>query len=318
MEKGTDSRLQELKKLKEQVEICECADRRLTLLHGQRRELEARLGQLESHKAKEKADVEKLEGRSLARLFYQVLGRMDEKLDEERREAYEAAVRCDAVKRELEAVEYDIKKEAATASRLSEYQRQYEKCLKERREEIRRLGSSAAESIQELELEIISLRQQVKELGEAIGAGSLAQDLADSVLESLDKARDWGTWDLAGGGTFVTAIKHQRLDEAQEKVESLQVQLSRFQTELADVGRFQEGYQVNMDGFLRFADWFFDGLFVDLTVLNRIKESQNQVSATRDRVRTTVERLREMKTAAEEKIQSKQDEIEKILLTEME
>lgn len=318
MEKGTDSRMQELKKLKEQVEICECADRRLALLHGQRRELEARLGELESHKAKEKADVEKLEGRSLARLFYQVLGRMDEKLDEERREAYEAAVRCDAVKRELEAVEYDIKKEAATASRLSEYQRQYEKCLKERREEIRRLGSSAAESIQELELEIISLRQQVKELGEAIEAGNSAKALADSVLESLNKARDWGTWDLAGGGTFVTAIKHQRLDEAQEKVETLQVQLSRFQTELADVERFQEGYQVNMDGFLRFADWFFDGLFVDLAVLDRIKESQNQVSATRDRVRMTVERLREMKTAAEEKIQSSQDEIEKILLTEME
>ncbi|MBS5282482.1 MAG: hypothetical protein KHY46_01195 [Clostridiales bacterium] len=52
--------------------------------------------------------------------------------------------------------------------------------------------------------------------------------------------------------------------------------------------------------------------------MNRIKESQSQVSATRDRVLMTVERLREMETAVEEKIQSKQDEIEKILLTEME
>lgn len=57
---------------------------------------------------------------------------------------------------------------------------------------------------------------------------------------------------------------------------------------------------------------------MDLALLNRIKESQSQVSATRDRVLMTVERLREMETAVEEKIQSKQDEIEKILLTEME
>jgi len=34
--------------------------------------------------------------------------------------------------------------------------------------------------------------------------------------------------------------------------------------------------QVNVDGFLRFADYFFDGLFADWAVLDRINQSQEQ------------------------------------------
>ena len=53
-------------------------------LCAQHSSVETRLKQLEKTRRAEQADVDRLEGRSLAAFFYQVIGRMDEKLDQER------------------------------------------------------------------------------------------------------------------------------------------------------------------------------------------------------------------------------------------
>ena len=41
--------------------------------------------------------------------------------------------------------------------------------------------------------------------------------------------------------------------------------------------RQASGMQVSIDGFMRFADYFFDGFFVDWMVLDRIQQSTEQV-----------------------------------------
>lgn len=45
---------------------------------------------LEKAKQSEQADVDRLEGRTLAAFFYNAIGKMEEKLTQERREAYAA------------------------------------------------------------------------------------------------------------------------------------------------------------------------------------------------------------------------------------
>ena len=52
--------------------------------------------------------------------------------------------------------------------------------------------------------------------------------------------------------------------------------------------------QVNVDGFLRFADYFFDGLFADWTVLDKIGQSQDQVQSTKHQIENVLTRLRSM------------------------
>ena len=74
-------------------------------LRRQREAFSARAEELEAVMLDEQADVDRLEGRSLAAFFYNVIGRMDEKLDRERQEAYEARVRYDAAARELAETE---------------------------------------------------------------------------------------------------------------------------------------------------------------------------------------------------------------------
>ena len=84
--------------------------------------------------------------------------------------------------------------------------------------------------------------------------------------------------------------KHSHLDEAQGQVERLQGALRRFKTELCDVEIIAD-MQVNIEGFLRFADYFFDGLFVDWSVMNRISEAQGKVKNVKGQISSLLGKL---------------------------
>lgn len=60
--------------------------------------------------------------------------------------------------------------------------------------------------------------------------------------------------------------------------------------------------QVNVDGFLRFADYFFDGLFADWAVGDRINQSMNSVSSTKSQISRTLDKLSSMEKAADSEI----------------
>ena len=89
----SDSTLKELWQQVAEKKSCEAKQKELT---AQQNALVDRLKKLEKSKLAEQADVDRLKGHSLAAFFYQVIGKMDEKLDKERQEAYAARVKYDA------------------------------------------------------------------------------------------------------------------------------------------------------------------------------------------------------------------------------
>jgi len=281
---------EQIQKLQEQIVRKRHLEAIVAELRGQRNELSARVRELEAIKLDEQADVDKLEGRSLASFFYHVVGKMDEQLDKERREAYAAAVKYDAAVRELETVESELRRCEAEYQELQGCERQYETTLKEKASALKAAGGTAAEEILKLEERDLFLDSQRKELQEAISVGNSALSTTDQILSSLDSAEGWGTWDLFGGGLVADLAKHGHLDEAQSAIEHLQSQLRQFKTELADV-TIHADMQVNVDGFLRFADYFFDGLFADWAVMDKISKSQDQVQKTRNQISSVLSRL---------------------------
>ena len=103
------------------------------------------------------------------------------------------------------------------------------------------------------------------------------------VQDDLDAARSWSTWDMLGGGLISTAIKHGHLDDAQDGLRQVQRALSDFRTELADVGDLQVP-DISIGSFATFADYFFDGIFVDWYVQSNIHDAQNGVSEVHTKV----------------------------------
>lgn len=259
-------------------------------LRRQRDTFSARARELKDVMLDEQADVDRLEGRSLAAFFYNVIGRMDEKLDRERREAYEARVKYDAAARELAEAEAELRRSEEELDTLRDCEERYQAALEEKSQAVKAHGGAGAEKLLELERHIAALDGRKRELDEAVSAGRLALHTADNILSSLDSAEGWGTWDLFGGGLISDLAKHGHLDDAQNAIEQLQSQLRRFKTELADVTIYAD-IQVNLDGFLRFADYFFDNLFTDWAVLDHIHQSQEQVRDIRNQIGSILTRL---------------------------
>lgn len=126
-----------------------------------------------------------------------------------------------------------------------------------------------------------------KEVQEARYAGLRALDSLRAAQKALESARGWGIFDILGGGTISTLVKHSKLDRAREHIENAQYALKKFRRELADVNL----PDVRIDGLLTFADFIFDGFFADLLVQQRINEARRQIERTCRQVEDILRRL---------------------------
>lgn len=116
-----------------------------------------------------------------------------------------------------------------------------------------------------------------KEIREAIMAGERALASLRLAKEKLDSARNWGIFDLFGGGFITDMIKHSKLNDASSYVENAKRDLLVFQRELRDV-QVMRDIRIEVGGFLSFADFFFDGLVADYLVQSKISEARQQVN----------------------------------------
>lgn len=303
-----------LQELQQKVAMKPLLEDKLNELHRQRRQYDNQVISLRVAFRKEQEDVTKLEGRRLANYFYQVIGKLDDKLDEERKDAYAAKVKLDAAERELAGIEADIKEIQSRLAEIRIAEAQYKEALENKRAELKASGTQTADQIIELEERIAALEAQKQEIKEALSAGYSARSTADRILSELNDADGWNTWDILGGGGIITHIaKHSHMDEAQDLVQQLQSQLRRFKTELADI-QISANMQVNIDGFLRFADYFFDGLFADWAVGDKISQSQSSVSSTKSQINRMLDKLNDMESAADREIKEARIKLEQLVL----
>jgi hypothetical protein len=197
---------------------------------------------------------------------------------------------------------------------LADAEQRFTQLLNQKAAAIKASGSETAAKMLELERQIGASIAQKKELGEAIGAGKWALSTANQVLSHLNDADGWATWDLLGGGTLSDLAKHSSLEEAQQQLNYLQVQLSRFATELADVTVYAN-LQTNITGFDRFADFFFDGLLADWNMKSKIEQAIHQTSTTKIEIETVLKKLDGMLASEQHRQQRLQSERE-LLITE--
>ena len=282
---------EQLDQLRERIARKRKLSTEISALEDQRASLATRVQQLKEETYQEQLDVDKLENFSAAKLFAQIMGNLDERLEKERSELYAAALRYDSARQELHAVEADLAARREELSLLGNCEAEHDRLLEARARELRQDPQSpAARRLLALEERQAQLASREKELQEAIQAGYDALSDISSIESALSSAEGWGTWDVFGGGLITDMAKYSHLDDAQRQINGLQRSLSRFRTELADVD-IRTGIQIEVDSFLRFADYFFDNIFTDWAVLDRIRRTQSQIHEVDGSVRTILSRL---------------------------
>ena len=289
-------RAEELSLLQAQMVYKKRLDAVMQELKVQENGLLQKVAHLEQIKISEQQDLDRLERGSLAAFFYNFIGKREEMLNKERREAYAARVKYDAAVRELKAIQEDIWETEQDLQDLQDCEARYAAKLEEARQAMSANHTPDGEALLEKEQETAYLKGQEQELEEAIEAGTAALRTLSDVLSNLNSAKDWSHFDVLGGGFLADMAKHEKLEEAQRNIEALQVQLQRFNKELSDVS-IRSNLQVSIDRMLKFADFFFDGLLTDLTVLDRINHAYSQADQTRDHILGV---LRQLQTTLEE------------------
>ena len=135
--------------------------------------------------------------------------------------------------------------------------------------------------------------QLIREIQEAIEAGRAANVALQQASQALADAKDLSTWDtFLGGGFIVTAMKHDKLEKSNSYVHNAQIAIQRFQNELLDVQNMKtETLNIDIDGFVKFADFFFDDIFSEWSVHSKIKDAQMQLTRVIDDIDNTLAEL---------------------------
>lgn len=125
-----------------------------------------------------------------------------------------------------------------------------------------------------------------REVDEAIRAGERALDSLREAKAKLNSARNWGIYDILGGGMVSSIVKHSKMSSANEWVAQANRDLKRFAKELRDVD--EDGLYVQTGSLASTLDIFFDNVFSDFIVQNRINEARAEIDRMIGRIERTV------------------------------
>ncbi|MFI7586891.1 hypothetical protein ACIB24_07430 [Spongisporangium articulatum] len=174
---------------------------------------------------------------------------------------------------------------------------------RQRMAELRTSDDPAARELldrfQALEAETEGLRARLGELAEADHALHQALSHVGHALERLRSAGSWGTYDtFFGGGLISSAIKHDRIDDADRATRAVVASLEQARQELADVGMTVEGAGPTVGSTARALDIWFDNIFTDIHVQGRIREQSRALAVLQGRLQDAVRRVEADRTAS--------------------
>lgn len=248
---------------------------------------------------KENKDVEKLESITLTNFIFSLKGDKDVKLEKEKREAIKAKYDYDSVCYSLNQVKKDIINLKANLNDFKDLDTQYSKYIKLKEIAIKEQGLVASKDLDEITEKINQNKNKIKEIDEAITAGKSLYTDIEEVKKSMNPAKGWGTFDILGGGLISTMAKHSHLDSAKKQLDQMQYSSRRFYKELKDVG-VNTKININIGSFLTFADYFFDGLYADLTVQSRINDALVNIDLAISTLNNTLKNLENDKQSIKE------------------
>ena len=302
-----------LRELQEQKQRKAHLDALRSELAKQQRELSDKTISLKAAMVNEQADVDRLERGGLVSMFYELLGSKEKKLEKERGEAYAARMKYEAAVREQQDVESRLRRAVEEYRGLRDCESEYDVLLNELLREARAAGDSRSEEIVGIEQEIGGHNEVIREITEALAAANEASSAANTVLHHLEDAESWATWDILGGGLLSDIAKHEALDSAQAAVNVLQSKLRSFKTELVDVN-MEANVQIRVDGFLGFADFFFDGFFMDYAVMDHIEKAIAEVRVTKETIKGVMDTLRMMQKQREAEVHTLRERMAQLVM----
>jgi hypothetical protein len=271
-----------------------------------------KLYELEHEMEMEKADVEELENLTVTKLVATLLRNKESKLEKEKREYIVAKLKYEECLSLVEALRGEKAHINEALIKLQHVEDKYKGILKQKEKILLESNNSHKLRIVEISEEMGNLRADKKEIEEAMAIGNKINNKVNELVSNLDSADGWATWDMLGGGIISTSIKHDYIDSAKGIADSLNSLMPSFKRELKDI-KINTDIKVDVQGFEVFADYFFDGFFVDWMVKSKIEDSYDSAVKLSKNVEQVMEVLKKSMKAVESKIKLLESEKNNLL-----
>jgi len=282
---------EQLAVIKEKGRMYEKWNDRLEKLNLEEAEWKRKVQQRLEHLQKEQNDVDRLNNMTLSAFFYHLIGKKEDRLEKEELELMESKAEYDTACQMLT----DIQKQRSQAQQQLDGQRQYQFWQSDYKVLLGKKENDLLEKdaeLQQMAEDREHLSGELQELNEADREGQYLLDALERAEKALSSAGNWGVYDMMGGGMISTHIKRSRMDDAQVAIMDAGRRLRRFQKELEDV-KMAVNTELHLGGLLSFADYFFDNLFVDWMVQDKIRKAETQVKDGLSAVRSTLRLLKD-------------------------
>lgn len=275
---------EKLIKLKEEIVLKKILDKKLKNLSLQLEKDKSELYELEVNLKKEYKDVEKLKKLSFASILATVMSNKDEKLEKEQQEYIMAKIKYDEFSSKVELLKENIESIKFRLETLKYCENEYKALLNKKLELIKLYGDQDKKvKLSKIEEEIEKMLLEKKEIEEAESAGKDLLRTANLAKDSLNSAKNWGIFDIAGGDMLSSIAKHNKINEAEAQFRRVSTLINRFNKELGDIQFEGLSFSTTTIAF----DIFFDNIFTDFSV-------QNKINSSLDNIRNLIRRVEEV------------------------
>ena len=208
----------------------------------------------------------------------------DEKLEKEQQEYIMAKIKYDEFSSKVELLKENIESIKSRLETLKYCENEYKALLNKKLELIKLYGDQDKKvKLSKIEEEIEKMLLEKKEIEEAESAGKDLLRTANLAKDSLNSAKNWGIFDIAGGDMLSSIAKHNKINEAEAQFRRVSTLINRFNKELGDIQFEGLSFSTTTIDF----DIFFDNIFTDFSV-------QNKINSSLDNIRNLIRRVEEV------------------------
>ncbi|WP_058485741.1 hypothetical protein [Defluviitalea phaphyphila] len=306
-----------LREIKRSLEALPVLERRREKLQYTINEAQKEVNSLLKKYESESLDVERLEKDSLSTTLLKFIGKYEDKLDKESKEMIAAKMEYDKACHRLEELQAQQNELISRISSLKKDKEIYEAEVK-RREEIilYKFDDKVSKIYRQLEEERKELTRQLVEMDEAISAAKKVIYTARSVLSHLESAEGWATYDVwVKGGIFTHMAKYDHIDQAEADFNRLRYQINDLRKDLSDINIIDVPQISEIDGTTRVFDFWFDNIFTDLNVMNRIKSNIEEIRALERKIEHIIYNIENNKSQINNKIEEIEEKKKELIIS---
>ena len=274
-----------LEKLKESIKLKKILKREIDTLEDQLEKDEKKLYDLEKVLKKEKKDVDNLNKLSVSNIIATVLNNKENKLEKEEQENLMVKLKYDELLASINILKEDLFNKKNRLRTLYNCEEEYNKAINEKIKLIN--VYDIKEKISNLDKRINNIINESREVKEAYSAGSKLIIEVNHAKDELRSAKNWGILDIAGGDMMSSIVKHNKIKKANDRFYKITELISNFNKELKDINLSNLSFSRTSMTF----DLFFDNIFTDISVQNKINDALNSIEELKTKVECIINEL---------------------------